>query len=202
MTPSHPSSRGQIQPALAVALGALAVAVIAVGFAVSRPAVPSGPAASERPSATPVASPSSGPSATPVPVPSAQPSKAPSGQRSVELRNVSGHQVTALVSDTGDRLVEAASGLPGDGMSVQWHKAIVTQSGTRAITVTWAGLPRDDTVDVTVDAVDGRLHVTIVQAGPVPDSDAMGEDRAIVLTFDGPVAADDVSVEVLDRTVD
>jgi hypothetical protein len=36
----------------------------------------------------------------------------------------------------------------------------------------------------------------------MPYSDAMGEDRVLVLTFDAPVAAKDVSIEVLDRTVD
>lgn len=30
----------------------------------------------------------------------------------------------------------------------------------------------------------------------------MGEDRVLILTFDAPVSAADVSVEILDRTVD
>ena len=42
----------------------------------------------------------------------------------------------------------------------------------------------------------------LVQAGPYPQTDAMGEDRILILTFDGPVSADDVSVEILNRTVD
>ena len=33
-------------------------------------------------------------------------------------------------------------------------------------------------------------------------TDAMGEDRVLVLSFDGPVSADDISVEILDRTID
>jgi hypothetical protein len=41
-----------------------------------------------------------------------------------------------------------------------------------------------------------------VRAGPYPYTDAMGEDRILVLTFDGPVSADDVSMQILDRKVD
>ena len=197
MNPSHPARRGQVQPVLAVALGAIAVVGIVAVVLVSRPSAPAGPTASDRPSASPSSAPS------PTPVPAATPSSGPSaGIGSVDLRNATGHRVTLQVHDQTGALAGVVSGTPGDGMSAQWHKALVENVDDDTIRVTWAGLPQDDTLDLGVAIVDGAYQVTIVQAGPVPDSDAMGEDRVIALTFDGPVRAGDVVVQVLDRTLD
>jgi hypothetical protein len=68
--------------------------------------------------------------------------------------------------------------------------------------VTWVGLPGDDVVDLGINGAAGAYVLTLVQAGPVANSDAMGEDRVLILTFDAPVSAADVSVDILDRTVD
>jgi hypothetical protein len=204
MTPSHRSARGQVQPLVAVALGVVAVVGLAAAVLVSRPGAADGPRPSDRPStppgSAPVASPMpSSPSPSATPTPTADPS---AGIGTIDLRSATGHDVTAQIHDQTGDLVKAASGAPGDGMSVRWHDALVANAGSRTIFVTWAGLPKDDVLDLGVAIVDGRLQVTVVQAGPVPNSDAMGEDRVIALTFDRPVAAADVSVEILDRTVD
>jgi hypothetical protein len=202
MTPTHRSARGQVQPLVAVALGVVAVVGLAAAVVVSRPGPEGAPGASDRPSTPP----SSAPVASPTPAsPSAPatPTASPSGGiGTIVLASATGHDVKAQVHDQTERLVRAVSGTPGDGMSVRWHDAVVANAGSRTVVVTWAGLPQDDILDLGVAVVDGRLQVTIVQAGPVPNSDAMGEDRVVALTFDGPVAADEVSVEVLDRTVD
>lgn len=207
MTPSHSSRRGQAQPALAAVLGIVAVVGIVAAVVVSRPNAAAGPGASDRPSAAPSASPTATPAATPTPGPSVDPTVEPtatpsSGLGTIELRNATRHEVRLQVHDQTGDLEQAVSGTPGDGMSAQWHKAIVRNADVDTILITWAGLPQDDTLDLGVALVDGEYVVTIVQAGPVPNSDAMGEDRIVALTFDGPVAAGDVTVQVLDRTVD
>ena len=198
MTSSTPR-RGQVNPALAIVLGVVAVAGIAAAVLVSRPAGPAGSPAPVMPSSAPVAT----PTIAPTPAPTAKPTKAPpAGTTNVELENATDHQVVVQVHDQTGTLAGVVSGTPGDGMSVRWHDAIVKNADARTILVTWAGLPQDDTLDLGVAIVDGKLQVTIVQAGPVANSDAMGEDRIVALTFDSPVSAGDVVVEVLDRTVD
>jgi hypothetical protein len=211
MPPTHPAPRGQVQPALAVALGIVALVGIVAAVLFSRPAAPSGPTASDRPSstpsatpiATPIATPTAVPTPLPTPTPSPTPTPAPStGLGSIKLRNATNHDVVLQVHDQTDTLTGAVSGKPGDGMSVRWHDALVKNANQHTILVTWVGLPQDDTLDLGVAIVDGQLHVTIVQAGPVANSDAMGEDRVVALTFDRAIKADDVFVEVLDRTID
>jgi hypothetical protein len=205
MTPSSPR-RGQVQPVLAVALGAVAIAVVVAALIVSRPSAPAGATATDRPSTAPSSKPAATPVTTPVPKPPAVPTATPTapsaGIVSFDLENASGHDVVVQVHDQTDTLAGAESGPAIDGMSVRWHGAKVRTVGPRTVLVTWAGLPQDETIDLGVAIIDGRLLVTIVQAGPVPNSDAMGEDRSVALTFAGPILAGDVSVEVLDRTVD
>jgi len=155
--------------------------------------------------APPIASPTVAPAKTPTPT--VAPSKAPSPTppsvpASVDLDNASGHDVSILIHDQVGDLVDAESGTPGDGMSVRWHDSIVENVDATSIRVTWVGLPGDDVSDLGISGAAGAYLVTVVQPGPYPYTDAMGEDRVLILTFDAPVSADDVSVEILDRTVD
>lgn len=87
-------------------------------------------------------------------------------------------------------------------MSVGWHSSIVASVDATSISLTWVGLPGDDVADLAISGAPGAYVLTVVQAGPVPYSDAMGEDRVLILTFDAPVSVEDFSVEILDRTVD
>ncbi len=148
--------------------------------------------------APPVASPSVAPAKTPTPTPT----PTPSVPGSVDLDNASGHDVSILIHDQVGVLVDAESGKPGDGMSVRWHDSIVENVDAASIRVTWVGLPGDDVADLGISGEAGAYVLTIVQPGPYANTDAMGEDRVLILTFDAPVSADDVSVEILDRTVD
>ena len=150
--------------------------------------------------APPVASPSVAPSPTPTPRPT--PTPPPSVPGSVDLDNASGHDVSILIHDQVGVLVGAESGKPGDGMSVRWHDSIVEKVDVESIRVTWVGLPGDDVADLGISGEAGAYVLTIVQPGPYANTDAMGEDRVLILTFDAPVSADDVAVEILDRTVD
>ena len=110
--------------------------------------------------------------------------------------------MSILVHGDTAGIVGAVSGKPGDGMSVGWHKAIVKPLNEKTIEITWSGLPGDDVADLDIRKVDGGYAFTIVQNGPVPYSDAMGEDRVLVLTFDWPDSMGEISVDILDRTVD
>jgi hypothetical protein len=188
MSSPTPASRGQIQPAFAIVLGIITVVAVVAAAVASRP-----------PSPTVPASPSTPPSAAPTSAPSPAPS---GGPLSVDLDNATGHDVSIKIHDESGHVVRTVSGKPADGMSVRWHEAGVKNVGARSIAITWAGLPGDDLVDLGIRFDNGTYSMTLVQAGPVPNSDAMGEDRSLVLTFDAPVGAKDVSIEVLDRTVD
>ena len=177
--------------------------VAIVGIAVAVSAVRIGGATA----AAPTNRPSVAPSFSPVPIPTVAPSKAPSATPrpvpgSVDLDNASDHDVSILIHDQSGDLVDAVSGTPGDGMSVGWHKAIVENVDATSIRVTWVGLPGDDVADLGISGGAGVYALTVVQPGPYPYTDAMGEDRILILTFDAPVSAGDVSVEILDRTVD
>jgi hypothetical protein len=193
---ARPSSRGQTVPQVAVALGAIAIVGVAFAVLVAR-SLPATAAAS--PSAPIVL-------ATPTPSaparPSVHPSVDPSGPAAIDLESASGHDVQADVIDQVGHLVKAESGHPGDGMSVRWHAASVEAAGPNAVRITWSALPLDDHIGIGIHDLDGPLTVVIVQSGPVANSDAMGEDRVVVLTFDRAVDADALAVEVLDRTVD
>ena len=154
------------------------------------------------PIASPSVAPAKSPSVAPSPTPRPTPTPPPSVPGSVDLDNASGHDVSILIHDQVGDLVGAESGKPGDGMSVRWHDSIVENVDATSIRVTWVGLPGDDVADLGISGEAGAYVLTIVQPGPYANTDAMGEDRVLILTFDAPVSADDVSVEVLDRTVD
>ena len=207
MNPSHPSSRGQIQPVVAIALGVVAVVGLAIAVAIARPGASAGASASNGPSTppstVPSTPPSTPPSAKPTSVPTTTPSATPStGRISVDLKNATDHDVTLLIHGEIATVVKAQSGTPGDGMSVRWHDALVKNVDPRTVRVTWVGLPGDETVDLDIVERNGAYRLTLVQAGPYPYTDAMGEDRVVLLTFDHPVSAANVSIEILDRTVD
>lgn len=198
MTPSRSTtSRGQVQPVVALLLGVVAVVGLVAAVLVSRPSGTTG-----TPAASPTNRPSAAPSVAPTAPPSAAPSAPVSGEIKVDLENATNHAVSIQIHDETGDVVKAVSGKPGDGMSIRWHEAIVKNVDARTISVTWAGLPQDEVADLGVNAADGKYELVLVQAGPYPQTDAMGEDRILILTFDAPVSADDLSVEILNRTVD
>jgi hypothetical protein len=200
MNPSRSNRRGQVVPVLAVALGLAVVIGVAV---VSGSHAPAGEGASDRPSIPPSSASTATPRVTPTVAPSAPPVATPAaGPTSVDLRNASGHAVKLQIHDETGTLGSAASGTPGDGMSVRWHDAIVENAGSNTIVVTWAGLPGDDVSDLNIALRGDTLVLTFVQPGPYPYTDAMGEDRILSLTFGDAVAADAVEVRILDRTAD
>ena len=64
----------------------------------------------------------------------------------------------------------------------------------RSIRVTWTGGVCDSRVTVRVDSLDSIL----VDGGPQPGCDAIGIDRALILTFDQAVDASIVDISYQD----
>ena len=177
-------------PALILAVGLIAVvAVMATGVFGRTPSpVPSDPPASEAPAT---------PAPTQVPPPSLVPTEPPAnGDFEVDLEVPTPHDVDAVVDDQTGRIVHVVSGTPGDGMSVRWFDAIVENTSDDTIEVTFVGLPQDDVVQVVVSEADGEITIAIDQAAPPLNSDALGNDRVLVIEFDTPVSAKYVTVTV------
>ena len=97
--------------------------------------------------------------------------------------------VQLAISDAEGLIAQAASGQAGDGMSVAWGQAIVENVGPRTLEVTWTGIPRDETVTLVARSDGDRVLLRFGQEAPPANSDAMGADRVVVLTFVEPVDA-------------
>lgn len=139
------------------------------------------------PSATPAATSSPTPVVTPVP------SSAPVAQ-AIDLDVAPGHHVSVVVDDPDNLLVGATTGHAGDGMSVRWGDASVTNVDPRTLRVTWVGLPGDEQLALAVGRADEAVTLAFEQAAPPAYSDATGFDRVLVLEFAEPVSANAVTV--------
>jgi len=194
------SSNGQVHPAVALLFGLLAVVGLVAAVTVGRGA-PAAPAGTPPPSASPVAPATPAPTvvpATPTPAPSAP----VNGVVRIPLDIADDHSVVVALQDADGLLTSARSGRAADGMSVRWHDVDLERVNASTIRVTWVGMAVDEQVDVAVEAHGRAVAITIVQAGPVPYSDALGADRVLVLSFDEAIDVNKVHAEVLDRSVD
>ena len=184
-----PRSTNQLVATVA-ALVALVLLVTVVAGAVLGGSVTPNPGPSASPTPPPSAEPSDEPSDEPSPQPSTGPSTPPAGRFDVDLRNSSGNDLSILIEDETGLVVEAISGFPGDGMSVRWFDVATENVDDRTVQITWAGLPGDGQAQLNVSRLeDGAFRLRFVQPVPPPYSDAMGEDRVLVLTFAEPVEA-------------
>lgn len=171
---------------VAVVLAMSAVLVIVAGGVFGRGVDPS-PAPSDAP-ANPPSMPSS-------PQPTVVPTDDPAdGPIIVDLDNLTDHDVSVVIDDATGTLDGAVSGQPGDGMSVRWLDVKVENLDSKTLRVVWVGLPRDEQVQLSIAGDDGSYRLDFVQAAPPANSDAVGYDRILVLSFDTDVAADDVDV--------
>jgi hypothetical protein len=195
------SNRGAALATFAVAVSLAAVIAVVAAGALGRSGGTPAPIGTPVPTPVPTApAPVPTPRVTPVPPPTPSPTPAPSdGPVTVVVRDASDHDVTAVVDDRTDTLVEVASGTPGDGMSVRWYTVDVQNVNANTVQVTFVGLPMDDVIDVTItDTADGYA-IRLVQSPPPANSDAVGFDRILLLTFDAPVSADDIEASIGDR---
>ena len=168
---------------LVAALGLLVVAALAVatvgGLFERQPAV-----------VPPVSTPS--PIATPQPSPSA-----PIGTPrvvSVDLIGFDGRALSTLeVVDESGTLVDARTGQPADNASIESPDVRNDPADPTIIVLTWNGLLSDEDRQLTI-APDGRTMTLDVLPGC---GDLLPVVRELVLTFDGPVPADETTFTVV-----
>ena len=99
------------------------------------------------------------------------------------------HDVQLAISDQEGLIEQVSSGQAADGMSVGWAQAIVRNLGARTLEVVWTGIPRDELVTLVARTDDDRVLLRFGQEAPPENSDLMGADRIVVLTFAEPIDA-------------
>ena len=163
------------------------------------------------PALPPIVSPSPSsratPEPTPVPVPDDTPAPTPvpddEGSDAlpikVDLENATGADVYVDIVDSTGLLVDARSGTPGDGMSVE--TLVAENIDATTLKLTWTDFPIDNALALYVDEHEGGIRLLLVQPEPSGPTDAIGFDRELILSFSESIAADQVEtilVEGLD----
>ena len=170
----------------------LSFAALTVVAAVALAACSGGTAASPEPSTPADPVPTVAPSPAPAD-PSPVPSPVADGRFEFALDVADAHDVSALVTDDSDRIVGASSGQAGDGMSVRWSDIDIVNLDPDTLRITFVGYPQDEVIAVGFDVAAGDgFNLTIDQRLPLPNTDALGADRVLVLDFDGAVDASNV----------
>lgn len=132
------------------------------------------------------------------PVPTPDPSLDPAGGGhdampiNLDLDTSDGHAVSLDIVDRTGSITSATSGRPGDGASVEAYTIKVVNLDDRTIRLTWIDYPIDNRLALFVDEFDGLLQLLLVQPEPRGDSDSIGFDRQMDLTFDRAVDASTV----------
>jgi hypothetical protein len=189
----NPSRFSKVALPAAALVAVTAALAIVVSGAFSHGAV-AAPTPSDRPSAAPAVVP-----ASPAPLPSSEPSDDPAaGPLTVDLKNLTDHDVSVAIDDQTGALAGAASGQPGDGMSVRWHDMLVENVDADTVRIVWVGLPRDEQLTLSITGQAGAYALRFVQAAPPANSDAIGFDRILDLDFAAPVSPGDVKVTIED----
>jgi hypothetical protein len=117
----------------------------------------------------------------------------------VDLQVVDGHnEVYVDVVDRSGLLVDAETGTPADGASVDYDAVEVENLGAKTLRLTWTDYPIDNALALFIDETEGGLQLVLVRPDPTGVTDAIGMDRELVLTFASPVSAGDVRAFVQD----
>jgi hypothetical protein len=110
----------------------------------------------------------------------------------VDLANATGADVYVDIADTTGLLVDARSGTPGDGMSVDSYTLEVENLDPSTLRLTWVDFPIDNALALYIDESEGGIRLVLVQPAPTGPADAMGFDRELILSLAEPISADDV----------
>lgn len=169
-------------PSLAVTIAGLAVvAVAAIGYGA---AAAGDPGSSPAPSAP----------ASPAPVqPTPPPSQDPESPIVVDLETADGHDVSVEIVDELGRIVGAETGHPGDGMSVEPSTLQVENVDEDTLRLTWVDFALDREVKLHLIQGQEELFLVLIQPEAPDATDAMGFDRVLLVDFDGPISADEIS---------
>ena len=155
------------------------------------------PAASPSMPARPTARP------TDAPIPTAKPSPSPTSDPATPVRvriaTVNHADVTVDVVDETSRIVDARSGPPIDGASVDGERLDVAQVDATTLRLTWTDYPIDNALTLLVSqGGDGRVRLVLVRPGPTETTDAIAFDRQLTLRFADPIDASHVDPFVQD----
>ena len=163
---------------------------------------PSAPVETPVPTETPAPTPE--PTETPVPTEIPAPTTDPNDGGSdampirVDLDNATGADVYVDIADTTGLLVDAASGTPGDGVSVEAYTLKVENLDATTLQLTWIDYPIDNALALYIDESEGGIRLLLVQPEPTGTTDAIGFDRELILSFSEPVSADQVEAFLQD----
>lgn len=194
-------SRSTSRTIVALLAGVVLASVVALAANAAFGRGSSSPEPSSPPVVTPSPEPSDEPSTPPSEEPSEEPSDPPAdGPTKVALENLTGDDVSIEIDDETGMVVKAESGTPGDGMSVRWFDVKVENIDADTLRIVWVGLPRDEVVRLGVSTVDGKIRLRFVQDAPPANSDALGFDRILELSFDRLVRSEDVLTSVQEST--
>jgi hypothetical protein len=170
-------------------------AALVLGFAVSALVlVACSSAVAADPS--PIGQPAPTPIATPLPAPSDGGGDAM--PMTVDLGNATGADVEVDIVDHTGSVVDAVSGTPGDGASVEPYTIVVENVDDRTLRLTWVDFPIDSDLALFIDETATGLRFVLVQPEPTEATDAMAFDRILELTFDAPVSAHQVEAILQD----
>jgi len=186
----------QITLLVSIAAGTILAAVVAFtafgGGGTDGPVVP------------PVVSPSPSAPSTPVPAPDKTPAPTPDPDDGsdampikVDLRNATGADVYVDIVDSTGLLIDAWTGTPGDGMSVEGLVAENVDPTT--LKLTWTDFPIDNALALYVDEHEGGMRLLLVQPAPTGTTDAMGFDRELILSFSEPISAEGVETIIVEE---
>ena len=136
--------------------------------------------------------PSCAPVVTPAPVATPDPTDGGDDAMpiTVDLETADGHDVHVDIVDRYGLLESAESGHPAEGMSVEPYTLEIENLDDRTLRLTWVDFAIDNALALHFFQ-DGKV---LVMVQPEPDGavDATGHDRALILTFDEPIHADDI----------
>jgi len=207
-SPDRRNRSNQITLPVSIAAGVILASVVAfTAFGgggrtqdpVVAPIVSPSPSSPATPEPTAVPAPDETPAPTPVATPIPDDGGSDAMPIKVDLENATGADVYVDIVDTTDLLVDARSGTPGDGPSVEGLVAENIDATT--LKLTWVDFPIDNALALYVDRHEGGIRFLLVQPEPTGTTDAVGFDRELILSFSEPVSADGIEtllVEGLD----
>ena len=173
----------------------LILAAIVLGGSIATAAAFSGRGSTG--SEDPTAPPPSAPVVTPEPVTSPEPTASPEPiddgsdvPSVIDLETADGHDVTVDISEIADLLDAAATGHPGDGMSVEPYTLQIENVDERTLKLTWVDFGIDN--ELALYRFNHGAVLVMVQPEPNGAVDTVAFDRELILTFKEPISADDL----------
>jgi hypothetical protein len=142
--------------------------------------------------------------ATPSIDPSARPTTAPHRSSKpdepikVRIATVNHANVTVDIVDETLRVLDARSGPPIEGASVDFDRLQVENAGPTTLRLTWSDYPMPTALTLFVSETNGRVRLVLVRPGPTGTTDAMAFDRQMLVRLASPIDAANVDPFVQD----